>query len=199
VALVGTGALTIEAPSTAGRLGVLVFGAGMTTLFATSSLYHSMPWNSAAMRRMRRLDHSMIFILISATFTPFGLLALDGWLRVAALVAAWWLAGVGVAVVLMTSGTAHRRRAGAMIGLGWLSALVAVPVGRQVGLEAVALVAAGGAIYSAGGLIFAYRWPTLWPRVFSYHEVFHTLVVVAAGLHFIAVYHFVLPLAGPRG
>jgi hemolysin III len=148
---------------------------------------------------MRRLDHSMIFVLISATFTPFGVLTLDGWPRVAALSVAWGLASAGVGTVVRGSGTAPRRRVAAMIGLGWLSALVAVPVGRQLGTGALTLLVAGGTIYSVGGLLFAFEWPRLWPRAFSYHEVFHTLVVLAAALHFAAVYHYLLPLAFSQG
>ncbi|MEX0599228.1 MAG: hemolysin III family protein, partial [Rhodothermales bacterium] len=150
-------------------------------------------------QRMQRLDHSMIFMLIAATFTPFGMLTLGGWFRVATLSVAWGLASIGIGAVTRGSGTAYRRRVAAMIGLGWLSALVAVPVGRQLGTGALALLAAGGAIYSIGGLLFAFRWPRLWPRAFSYHEVFHVLVVLASVLHFAVVYHYLLPLAAAQG
>lgn len=195
VALFGAIWLATKATSTEGRLGFLVFGLGLTALFLTSALYHSAPWSTAAMLRMRRLDHSMIFILISATFTPFGVLTLEGWPRMAALSVAWGLASAGVGAVVKGSGATHRRRVAAMIGLGWLSALVSVPVGRQLGTDALGLLAAGGAIYSVGGLMFAFEWPRLWPRAFSYHEVFHTLVMLAAVLHFAVVYRYLLPLA----
>jgi hemolysin III len=199
VALVGAIWLAIEADSTKGRLSLLVFGAGLTLLFLTSALYHSVPWSDGATQRMRRLDHSMIFVLISATFTPFGVLTLDGWPRMAALLVAWGLASAGVGAVVKGSGGANRRRVAAMTGLGWLSVLLAAPVGRQLGAGALTLLVAGGAIYSVGGLLFAFEWPRLWPRVFSYHEVFHTLVVLAAALHFAAVYHYLLPLAVSQG
>lgn len=195
LALVGGVWLGVEADSTEGRLSLLVFGVGLTALFVTSTLYHSAQWGPVGMRRMQRLDHSMIFILISATFTPFAVLTLDGWFRAATLPLAWALALIGVVAVVKGAGTSARRRVAAMIGLGWLSVFVAVPVVRELGAEALVLLAAGGATYSAGGLLFATGWPRLWPRVFSYHEVFHTLVVLAAILHFIAVQHYLLPLA----
>ena len=194
LALAGTIWLVVEASTTSGRLGFIVFGAGLSTLYLTSALYHSVTWSAPTMQRMQRLDHSMIFILIAATFTPFGVLTLEGWLRVAVLSVAWGLASIGIGAVVMGSGAARRRRVAAMIGLGWLSVLVAVPVARQLGGGALALLATGGAMYSIGGLLFAFGWPRLWPRAFSYHEVFHALVVLASALHFAAVYYYLLPL-----
>ena len=194
-ALVGAGWLGFDATSTEGRVSLLVFGFGLTALFLTSALYHSGPWGPAAMRRMQRVDHSMIFILIPATFTPFAVLILEGWLRVSALSLSWTLASIGIVAVVRGTGGAKRRRVAAMIGLGWLSVLIVMPVERQLGAEALVLLAAGGATYSLGGVLFAWGQPRLWPRVFSYHEVFHTLVVLAAVLHFVSVYHYLLPLA----
>ena len=200
LAFAGTIWLVHGASTTPGRLALSVFGVGLTTLYLTSAFYHSATWNPRSMQRMQRLDHSMIFVLIAATFTPFGVLTLEGSLRAAALSVAWSLTSIGIGAAMQGSGNnSRRRRVAAMIGLGWLSALVAVPVGRQIGAEALALLAAGGAIYSVGGLLFAFGWPRLWPRAFSYHEVFHTLVVLASGLHFVAVYHYLLPLDIARG
>ena len=188
--LLGLGATSIE-----GRVSLLVFGLGLTALFLTSALYHSGPWGPTAMRRMQRVDHSMIFILITATFTPFAVLILDGWFRASALSLAWTLASIGIVAVVRGTGGAERRRVAAMIGLGWLSVFIVMPVERQLGLEALVILAVGGATYSLGGLLFASGRPRLRPRVFSYHEVFHTLVVLAAVLHFVSVYHYLLPLA----
>lgn len=195
LALAGAVWLGVEAGSIEGRLSLLMFGAGLTALFLTSTLYHSVPWSPVAMRRMQRLDHSMIFILISATFTPFAALTLDGWSRASALLLAWALASIGIVGVVKGAGASKRRCVAAMIGLGWLSVFIVMPVERQLGSEALVLLAAGGATYSLGGILFASGRPRLWPRVFSYHEVFHALVVLAAALHFVSVYHYLLPLA----
>ena len=127
--------------------------------------------------------------------TPFAVLTLDSWSRAAALLLAWALAPIGIVGVVKGAGASKRRRVAAMIGLGWLSVLIVMPVERQLGSGALVLLAAGGATYSLGGFLFASGRPRLWPRVFSYHEVFHTLVALAALLHFVSVYHYLLPLA----
>lgn len=194
LALAGAIWLAVSADTVPGRMGLVVFGLGLTTLFLTSALYHSVGWSEAAKQRMQRLDHSMIFIAISATFTPFGVLMLHGWVRVTALALVWGLATAGIAAVVKSGGGGRGRRVAAMIGLGWLGGMLAVPVGQQLGFVALVLLASGGTMYSAGGLLFALQWPRLWPRAFSYHEVFHGLVVLAAVLHFSAVYFYLLPL-----
>lgn len=195
LALGGAVMLGVEATSTEGRLSLFVFGLGLTALLLTSSLYHSVRWSPVAMRRMQRLDHSMIFILIAATFTPFAVLTLEGWPRLAALSSAWTLAVIGIVAVVRAAGGAPRSRVAAMIGLGWLSMLIAIPVARELGSDAVVLLAVGGGTYTLGGILFASGRPRLWPRVFSYHEVFHVFVVVAAVLHFVTVHHYLLPMA----
>lgn len=191
--------LAAAATSVAGRVGMIVFGAGLTSLYLTSALYHSVPWSAPAKARMQRFDHSMIFLLIAATFTPFGLLAVNGWLRVGALVVVWSLVLVGIGLELGVFKGGRYRRVGMAIGLGWMTAVLGVTALRQVGVEAAVLLAGGGAMYSAGGLIYARRWPVLWPRIFSYHEVFHVLCVLASALHFAAVYLYILPLDRVRG
>ncbi|MEX2032308.1 MAG: hemolysin III family protein, partial [Dehalococcoidia bacterium] len=154
---------------------------------------------AAAKARMQRMDHAMIFIAISATFTPFGMLTLHGWVRATALALVWGLATVGIIAVVKSGGGGPGRRVAAMIGLGWLGGMLAVPVGQQLGFVALLLLASGGTMYSVGGLLFAFQWPRLWPRAFSYHEVFHGMVVLAALLHFSAVYFYLLPLDAARG
>lgn len=197
--LAGTIWLTSKAVSPEGMLGFTVFGMALTGLFVTSALYHSAPWNPAALARMQRLDHSMIFILIAATFTPFGVLTLSGWSRLGALTTAWGLAIAGVGTVMAKRKTGDRPRVVAMIALGWLSLAVAGPLAQQVGFIALGLLVVGGLLYSIGGVLFALEWPRLWPRVFSYHEAFHTLVVGGAALHFAAVTFSLLPLDAMRG
>lgn len=123
------------------------------------------------------------------------MLALGDWFGAVALSLAWTLASMGIMAVVKGDGLAARRRVAAMIGLGWLSALITMPVGRELGSEVLMLLAAGGVAYSLGGFFFALGRPRLWPGVFSYHEFFHPLVILAAVLHFVAIQHYLVPLA----
>ena len=195
VAVVGTIFLVVRTMSLPGRLAMIVYGLGLLALYTTSSLYHSVPWTEAWKKRMQRLDHAMIFVLIAATFTPIGAIVLDGWMRVVSLSVAWGIALLGVTHHLFFRNQRFHLSIGLMVTLGWLSLPLMVPLARRGGTGLVVLVAVGGIIYTVGMVIVTTQRPRLWPRVFSSHELFHVFVVTASALHFAAINRFVVPLA----
>lgn len=171
--------------------GVVVFGVSLTAMFAVSALYHSIPWQPAWKRRMQQVDHSLIFMVVAGTFTPLGLVALTGPIRVLALALVWGIAVVGIVLKF----TLPEARTGLSIALqmtmGW-SALIWTPwIYARFGWGAVALIMAGGLCYTLGTIIFATKRPRLAPRIFSYHEVFHVLVIAGSSLHFVAIARYV--------
>jgi hemolysin III len=178
-----------------GRLSLVVFGFGLIALFTTSSVYHSIPWRERWRRRMQRLDHSMIFVLIAASYTPISIIVLDGWLRVATIAVVWGIALLGIGLVLVLPRSKHGISIALMTSLGWLAVPLMVPLATRVGLVAVLLLTAGGVLYSAGMVFLVTGRPRLWPRVFSHHELFHVFVVAAAVLHFTVNFGLVAPLA----
>jgi hemolysin III len=142
---------------------------------------------------MRRLDHSMIFVLIAGTYTPFALLALDGKIATAILIVVWSGALAGVFLQLVWVDAPRLLSAIVYLAMGWV-ALVAYPqMVDKVGITGTALVTAGGVLYSAGAIIYATKRPNPAPKVFGYHEVFHALVILAAALHYSVVALIVLP------
>jgi hemolysin III len=194
-AVAGTVFLAAHAAGWPNRIAVIVFGLGMVALYTTSSLYHAVPWRAEWKRRMQRLDHSMIFVLIAATYTPVSVIALDGVVSVVSLAGAWAIAGVGMAQrafagrVRAAFGIALVATLGGMgVWVGWARA-------RGGGLAPGLWFAAGGVLYTVGMVLVVTQRPRLWPRVFSYHEVFHVLVVLASVLHFAATYRYLAPLA----
>ena len=192
VSLVGTVFLVLRASSWAGRIGAIVFGLGLLGLYATSSLYHSIPWREVWKRRMQRLDHSMIFVLIAATYTPIVVVILDGWWRWLALAMAWGIAVVGILNRLFASMDRHAFSFSLMVILGWISIPLMFPLAARAGTAAVVLMAVGGVLYTVGMVFKVTRWPRLWPRVFSAHELFHVFVVAASAVHWTATYRYVL-------
>ncbi len=177
------------------RLTAAVYTTALASLFGVSALYHRITWAPRARSRMRRLDHSMIFILIAGTYTAMGLMALPRPLGPALLTTVWAasLAGIGFNLVWVT---APRWLAPILyLILGWI-AVAALPelVGRM-SAPTLLLLALGGAVYSVGALVYATKRPNPAPAVFGYHEVFHALTIVAAGMHFAAVASVVLPTA----
>lgn len=176
------------------QLTLLVYGATLVLLFGVSATYHIGNWRARAKEVLRRFDHSNIFLLIAGTYTPIAFALLTGWWRLAILGAVWLLAVAGVAVAVF--GVPMRR--GLMTSLyilvGWV-ALAAVPkIVGAVGLSGALLLLMGGALYSLGALCYALKWPPLWRRVFSYHEVFHLFVIGASVLFFVFMLGYVIPL-----
>jgi hemolysin III len=190
--IVGSGFLISRAATWPARLAVVVFGLGLFGLYSTSSLYHSVPWRNKWKIRMQRLDHAMIFVLIAASFTPIGVLILESPWRWVAMVVAWGLAIIGVLHRSFSSMERHVFSFGLMMVLGWLSLPIMFPLGHRAGMAAVALMATGGLLYTAGMIFKVSRWPRLWPRVFSAHELFHVFVVAASAFHWTATYRYVL-------
>jgi hemolysin III len=193
VALAAGVALVVLAPAGRATLACAVYAAALCGLFGTSALYHRVTWRPPVRRWMRRLDHSMIFVLIAATYTPFATLVLSQPLSGVVLVGVWGGALAGILLTLVWIRAPKWLTAAAYIALGWFG-LIAIPqLLERMGVGALALLAAGGVAYTAGAVIYARRRPDPRPGVFGYHEVFHVLVVLAAAAHFIAVAAYAAP------
>lgn len=176
---------------------MLVYGAGLTLLFAVSALYHVRTWAPAPRAILRRIDHANIFVLIAATYTPLASILLSGWWRAGILAAVWGAALVGVGAAV--AGVQLRRwaRAGLYVGMGWIAVAALGPISAALPWPAIGLLITGGVLYSAGALLYARQWPDPWPRVFGYHEVFHLLTIVGAVAFYVVVLVYVLPAPHP--
>jgi hemolysin III len=170
-------------------LVALIYGLSLSALLGVSALYHRVTWSVAARRRMGRLDHSMINVLIAGTYTPFGIVALSG-----TLVSIIWVGAlVNIVLHVLWLDAPKWLSAITYIALGWVGAAAMPDLVVAAGWAPTALLAAGGLLYSAGAAVYAIRRPNPVPAVFGYHEVFHALVVVAAIAHYAAVALTILP------
>ncbi len=194
-AVVGTIYLAVVSPTMSVRIGSIVFGLAMIALYTTSSLYHGVPWGDAWKKRMQRLDHTMILVLIAGTYTPVAIVALDGWLQWVVLGVAWGAVAIGAVqhTFFPRDGQAFSMALG--ITMGWLGIVIGWKFVESLGWTAAMLGLVGGLIYTTGVVVIATNRPRLWPRVFSYHELFHVMVVTATSIHFVMVSRYVLPLA----
>ncbi len=185
IALVATAA-TISATAV---VATLIYGLTICALFGISATYHRITWQTVQARiRMKRADHSMIFLFIAGTYTPFALLALPAPTGPILLAVVWTGALAGVALKLLWPLAPRWVGVPLYLLLGW----AVVPVGgelyRSAGLPAVLLLVAGGLAYSIGAVLYATRWPNPWPSTFGHHEFFHAATVVAALCHYVAVW-----------
>ena len=188
------GAILVAGAETArARVSVAVYAVSLAAMFGASALYHRITWSPAQRRRLRRLDHATIYLLIAGTYTPFGMLALSGSSRVAVLAVVWAGALAGIVLVFVWSSRPKWVEVIVAVALGWSGILVLPQLVEAVGVTAVGLVFAGGVFYTAGSLVYARRRPDPVPAVFGYHEVFHVLVVVAAACQYAGIASFVLP------
>jgi hemolysin III len=174
------------------RVAASVFAASVSVMLGISALYHRVIWPPGPRRWIRRLDHAAIFLLIAGTYTPFGLLALEGAWRVVVLSIVW--SGALAAIALKVTWIDAPRWVAAVIAvtLGWVGIFAMPKIHERAGLAALILLAIGGVLYSAGAVIYARRRPDPAPNVFGYHEIFHALVVAAAGCQYAAVALFVI-------
>jgi channel protein, hemolysin III family len=192
---VATGvALVLAAPSGRATAAAAIYAVSVAGLFGASALYHRINWSTVGARRwMRRLDHSMIFLLIAGTYTPFAVLALDGPLATAILIVVWAAALGGIVLKLAWIDAPKWLIALIYVAIGWV-ALAAFPqLLSKLGVTATAMVAAGGVLYTAGAIVYARQRPDPVPTVFGYHEIFHALVILAAALQYAVVAFWVLP------
>jgi hemolysin III len=187
-------ALVIAAPGGRATLASAIYAVSVAALFGTSALYHRVTWPSISARRwMRRLDHSMIFLLIAGTYTPFALLVLDGTLAVVILSVVWAGALGGIVLKLVWIDAPKPLVALLYVLLGWVAVAAFPDLLDGLGLTSMVLVAAGGLLYTAGAVVYTLGRPDPVPTVFGYHEIFHALVIAAAALQYAVIAFFVVP------
>ena len=187
-------ALVVSAGGSRARVAVAVYAISLVALFALSAVYHRVDWRSLVARDwVRRLDHSMIFVLIAASYTPVAVVALRGPAGLIILIAAWAGALSGVVLKLVWITAPRWLVVAAYVALGWI-ALVAIPqLVAAIGAVGLALLAVGGLLYTAGAVVYALMRPDPAPAVFGYHEVFQVMVIVAALLQYAVIAFWVLP------
>ena len=166
----------------------LVYSLTVCGLFGISALYHRRIWGERGYQIMRRLDHSMIFIFIAGTYTPFCVLLLSRGTATVFLSLIWAGALGGVALKMIWPHLPRWVGAPLYLALGWGAVAILPEVLHRGGVAVLVLIAAGGVMYSVGAVFYALRRPNPWPAVFGHHEFFHACTLVAAICHHVAIY-----------
>ena len=193
VSLAAGAVLVAVAPAGRATLAISIYAITVVGLFGVSAVYHRVNWVSEKARRwMRRLDHSMIFCLIAGTYTPFALLVLDGTLATAILIGVWGGALAGIVLNLVWIDSPKWVTAVVYLALGWVAVVALPDIASELGFAALALIGAGGVLYTAGAVVYATRRPNPAPAVFGYHEIFHLLVIAAAALQYAVIAFYVI-------
>ncbi len=177
------------------RGSAALYSGAIVGLFGISAAYHRFRWGERMHALMRRLDHSMIFVAIAATYTPIALVALPGSEGTLILSVVWVGAAAGVGMRLFWPAAPRGLMVAFYVAVGWVALLVIDHIARALGVAGFTLLLVGGVLHTAGAVVYATRRPDPWPRWFGFHEIFHLLVIAAIASHYVVVAAIALPMA----
>ena len=194
-ALVGAGLLIAQASVQQDPwkiVGLSIYSLSVVLLFVSSALHHGIDGSPRLNDVLRTLDYDSVFFLIAGTVTPLVLVLFRNVYGWAVFGGVWTIAVLGIVLRSLWRQVPKYVTNTLYIALGWVTVIL-VGAGVHVPWGALALMAAGGVVYSVGFVIFVIEKPNPWPGVFGFHELWHLLVVVAALLHYLLMYFYVLP------
>ena len=194
VALVAGIVLVALSPTPETRIGSAAFALSALLVFTVSAIYHRGTWSPRTWAFLRRFDHANIFVLIAGTYTPYALLFLEGSARTTLLLVVWGAAIAGVVFRVFWIDAPRWLYTPMYLGLGW-AAIFFIPAfidgaerfSSGIAIATLVLVATGGLLYTVGGVIYGLKRPNPSPRWFGFHEVFHSLTVLAFAAHYVGV------------
>jgi hemolysin III len=187
LALAGGIVLVVLARSPSVAVACSVYAVSALLLFGTSAVYHRGDWGPRGEAVLRRLDHANIFLIIAGTYTPLAVLLLPERPQAVLLSLVWAGAAAGIAFRVWWIRAPRWLYTLCYVALGWAAVFYLPAFARTGGAAVVALVIAGGLLYTAGALVYGLKRPDPWPRWFGFHEVFHTLTLAAFTAHFTAI------------
>lgn len=177
--------LIVLADGPVAKAAVSVFMASSLVLFGISALYHRINWKPKTKQLFRRLDHANIFLLIAGTYTPIALLALPLDKGIVLLIAVWTGALLGIGFRVFWINAPRWLYVPLYVLLGWAAVMYVVDI-AHANIAAMVLVIVGGLMYTLGAVIYGLKRPNPLPGTFGFHEIFHSLTVLAFLCHWTA-------------
>jgi hemolysin III len=188
-AVIGTVFLVLVARySTSALITALIYGISVVFLFIASTLYHAFKKEENEKSLWRRLDRLAIFCMIAGTFTPICYMYLQGTWRWSFIAIQWGLVGFGLISQLFFPRAPRVFYAVLYLVMGWMAVIPLKQILSYMNLAQGILLFAGGVFFSLGGLIYATKRPRLVPGIFSFHELFHIMVLIGGSLHYAMIY-----------
>ncbi len=182
----------IRSHNTMSIIAFIIFGLSMILLYSTSTIYHFIDASKQKAKLvMRKLDHIMIFVLISGTYTPICLLTLKSAVGYTLLGVVWTITLIGVFIKIFWINAPRWVSSGLYIGMGWISVLVFAPLVKSMALGGVIWLVLGGVMYTVGGVIYGLKRPNIDKPWFGFHELFHLFVLAGTFCHFIMMYFYI--------
>lgn len=170
-----------------------IFILSMAALYAASTIYHSLDVSEKVNTLLRKLDHSMIFVMIAGSYTPICLISLPRNVGIPLLTTVWIITIIGTLFKLCWIGCPRWLSSAMYIGMGWLAVLAFSSIMKSLSHAAFTWLLIGGIIYTIGGVIYALKLPIFkkhqWKN-FGNHELFHCFVMLGSLCHFVLVYNY---------
>ncbi|CAM3845117.1 PAQR family membrane homeostasis protein TrhA [Mesobacillus zeae] len=171
---------------------VVIFGLSLMLLYSASATYHMAVARDRVIGFLRRLDHSMIFILIAGTYAPYCLVSLEGkagWIMFSIILG---VAAAGVIFKMVWFKSPRWLSTALYIGMGWMIVFAASPLAGSLSTTGMALLVTGGILYTIGGIIYGIKPRFMKSKYMGYHEIFHIFILLGSLSHFLSVYLYVL-------
>ena len=177
--------------TTTAIISIIIFGLSLVALYTASGVYHAVKANPSVLLRLKKLDHSMIFILIAGSYTPFCLLTLTGVWQISIITTIWTLALIGIALKIFWINMPRWVSTSFYIGMGWVAILALNPLSKALSTGGLIWLALGGVMYTIGGIIYGLKKPNI-SKSFGFHELFHIFVMLGSACHYWCVFNYVL-------
>lgn len=171
---------------------VILFGLSLILLYSASTIYHLVKSSDMVIKRLRKLDHSMIFVLIAGTYTPVCLMSLSGRLRWSMFIGIWSCALLGIIIKLCWFNAPRWLSTLFYVIMGWLSIFIVSPLSKSISYMGIILLILGGVLYTLGAVIYAAKWPLIKSKLWGFHEIFHLFVLAGSTCHYLMVFKYVI-------
>lgn len=175
-----------------GLTAVIMFGISLILLYTASSVYHLVKSSDKVIKILRKLDHSMIFILIAGTYTPVCLISLHGKLRWIMFISIWALAVIGVLFKMVWFNCPRWLSTLFYVFMGWIAVFLISPISKAINIRGIVWLILGGLFYTVGAVVYAAKWPKINSKIFGFHEIFHLFVLAGSFCHYLMVFKYVL-------
>jgi hemolysin III len=169
-----------------------VFGISSILLYSASSTYHKSRSSLKVIKILRRVDHSMIYVLIAGTYTPICLIALKGNIGTILFIVIWLLAFIGILLKIIWFDAPRWLYTLFYILMGWISVFAIVPIIKAISLGGFMWLLGGGLFYTVGGIIYATKRPKINLKFFGFHEIFHIFIMLGSLCHFILMFKYIM-------
>lgn len=173
-----------------------MFGLSMVLLYTSSALYHSLKVKEATIQLLRKVDHSMIYVLIAGSYTPICLIVLDDSWKWIVFISIWTFTLGGILKKIYWMDAPHWLSLILYLGMGWMGVLLFPTLFEKLPIAFLVWIIAGGLAYTIGAFVYGFEKPNLLPGWFGHHEIWHLFVMAGTFSHFWAFYQYLPGFTG---